>query len=80
MVLAGSAETDLVFGLTTPPTQPPDEMGASMVSPRLLPRILPPQISRFALKPNHFYSPPAALPGAALGLSMLALGAVLRVW
>ena len=38
-----------------------------MVSPRLLPRILPPQISRFALKPNHFYCPPAALgPSAAL--------------
>ena len=31
-----------------------------MVSPWLLPRILPPQISRFALKPNHFYSVAAA--------------------
>ena len=67
MVLEGSAETDPPFGLTTPPAQPPDEMGALVVSPCPLPIILPPQISRFALKPNHFYSPPAALPGAALG-------------
>ena len=28
MVLEGSGETDLTFGLTTPPAQPPDEMGA----------------------------------------------------
>ena len=80
MVLAGSGETNLVFGLTTPPAQPPDEMGALMVSPGPLPIILPPQISRIALKPNHFYYPPAALPGAPLGPQMLALGTVLRVW
>ena len=80
MVLAGSGETDPIFGLTTPPSQPPDEMGASMVSPGPLPIILPPHISRFALKPNHFYCPPAALPGAALGPQMLALGTVLREW
>ena len=62
-----------------PPAQPPDEMGVMAVSPRPLPIILPPQISRIALKPNHFYYPPAALPGAPLGPQMLALGTVLRV-
>jgi hypothetical protein len=56
--LEGSGETNGTFGLTTPPAQPPDEMGASMVSPQSLPMILPPQISRIALNPNHFYTPP----------------------
>ena len=63
MVREGAGKTNLVFGLTTPPAQPPDEMGASMVSPGPLPIILPPQISRIALKPNHFYYPPRPYPG-----------------
>ena len=62
MVWAGSGETDLPFGLTTPPTQPPDEMSANAVSLRPLPIIPPPQIFRFDLKPYHLNYPPAALP------------------
>ena len=67
MVLAGSAETDLPFGLTTPPAQLPDEMGVVAVSPRLLPIILPPQMSRFDLKPYPSNLPPTEYSWAALG-------------
>ena len=69
MVLEGSAETDPPFGLTTPPAQRPDEMGASMVSAGPLPIILPPQISRIALKPNHCQTTSTTPRGPARGTS-----------
>ena len=67
MVWAGSGETDLTFGLTTPPTQPPDETAVMAVSPGPLPIVLPPQMSRFDLKPYPSNLPPTEYSWAALG-------------
>ena len=61
MVLAGYGETDLPFGLTTSPTQPPDRTDAFAVSPGPLPIVLPPPFAGSEFKPNHLYYPRVAL-------------------